>query len=338
MPSRKFAIIPSFKPKKHKFFISGILSIVIIIGLASFSNLQFPQNMEYIELEQQTLDSVVMSMRQTITVPAAFKSIYHTFTNRTKLTPNLLPTPTVTLKPIHVITARISTMDNEVLIYIPPGDFIMGSNDHASDESTKHTVHLDGYWIYQDQVTNIMYARCVNMRGCGYNVIDEINPRFKDPAFANHPVVFVFWQDAMDYCNWVGGRLPTEAEWEKAALGEDGSTYPWGDEHPDPGFANVFNYFGDTRPVGNFPNGRSEYGVLDMGSNVREWVFDWYDPDYYLISPRNNPKGPETGETKVLKGAAFGDPYQYAKRANRLNHVPNSPGINRGFRCVVPAQ
>lgn len=326
-------------PPKRFIFICGILTVLLLMAVISVSCSVFPMSSEArATAQQQTMDSIVMGMQQTNTVEAAIQSTIAQSIFQT-LTAQPTPTPTITPTPIPAGATQVSAIDNQVLVYIPAGDFIMGADDSDIDhEKPKHTVYLDAFWIDQDQVTNAMYASCVNSGGCKYNVSDETNPRFKDPAFATHPVVYVFWQDAVDYCTWAGGRLPTEAEWEKAARGENGGTYPWGENPPDPGLANNKMAVGDTRPVGSYPNGASVYGVEDMGSNVREWVSDWYDPNYYSVSPRENPQGPASGEEKVLKGAAFGDPDSYTRPADRLKHVPGSPGINRGFRCVVPVQ
>ena len=164
----------------------------------------------------------------------------------------------------------------------------------------------------------------------------QTNPRYTDPAFADHPVVYIAWQAAQDYCAWSGGRLPTEAEWEKAARGTEGLKFAWGNTSPSETQVNANNIVGDTTPVNQYPEGASPYGVLDMGGNVREWVWDWYDPYYYQYAPASNPSGPVSGDKKVLKGASFSDIYRFARPGNRLAHDPHSPGINRGFRCVYP--
>lgn len=229
-----------------------------------------------------------------------------------------------------------SPVNRMSLVFIPAGDFIMGSTSHYDDEEPVHSVYLDSYWIAKTQITNAQFAKCVKEGVCTYSVSLKRNPRYTDPNYADHPVVYISWYQAQTYCLWSGGKLPTEAEWEKAARGPYGDEYAWGSEEPskDIYLTNAHNKITDTTPVGLFVKGASYYGVMDMGGNVREWVSDWYDPTYYLHSPQNNPKGPETGDTKVLKGASYLDPYDYSRAASRLDHKPSSPGATRGFRCV----
>jgi formylglycine-generating enzyme required for sulfatase activity len=226
------------------------------------------------------------------------------------------------------------------LVYIPAGEFIMGTSKYDRDLETnevpQRTVTLDAFWISRTEVTNAMYTQCVQAGACVYSASGQTNPRYTDSAFADHPVVYIAWQAAQDYCAWSGGRLPTEAEWEKAARGTQGAKFAWGNTSPDESLINANNTVGDTTPVEQFPAGASPYGVLDMGGNVREWVWDWYDPYYYQYAPDSNPSGPVSGEKKVLKSASFSDIYRFARPGNRLAHDPHSPGVNRGFRCVYP--
>ncbi len=226
------------------------------------------------------------------------------------------------------------------LVYVPAGDFIMGASAHDSDrepsEEPQHTVYLDTFWISKTQITNSMFNACVNAGICQYSASHTTNPRYLDPFYASHPVVYISWDMAQTYCAWTGGRLPTEAEWEKAARGTEGARYAWGEERPRLKFVNAGNFYGTTTAVGMFPYGQSPYGALDMGGNVREWVSDWYDPNYFQHSPASNPQGPETGEKKVLKGACYSDEIRYCRPSNRLAHEPGSPGAVRGFRCVYP--
>jgi len=214
----------------------------------------------------------------------------------------------------------------------------MGANSYDSarepNEEPQHSVYLDAFWISKTQVTSAMFNACVNAGVCDYSTSHNTNPNYLDPLYANHPVVYISWDMAQTYCFWTGGRLPTEAEWEKAARGMYGRRYPWGEEQPRIKFVNVNNEYGTTTTVGLFPYGASVYGVLGMGGNVREWVLDWYNPKYYQISPFSNPFGPETGEKKVLKGACFSDEIRYCRSSNRLAHEPGSPGAVRGFRCA----
>ncbi len=178
-----------------------------------------------------------------------------------------------------------------------------------------------------------MYKACVEVRGCTKPIRKEINPHYYNPDYANHPVVYVAWSVGAQYCDWTGGRLPSEAEWEKAARGTDRREYAWGSGEPNPNRANVGNFHHTTVPVGRYPKAASPYGVLDMGSNIREWVSDWYAPDYRGAGAEN-PTGPARGKEKVLRGASWFDPLEYAKTTNRLSHPPDSAGWDRGFRCV----
>ncbi len=252
----------------------------------------------------------------------------------------MLPEPAATPLPAPAGSENtlVSAAHGMNLVYIPAGEFIMGSTkfdrDLETNEVPQRSVTLDAYWISQTQVTNAMFARCVAAGACLYSASDETNPRYQDPAYADHPLVYVSWQAAQDYCAWSGGRLPTEAEWEKAARGTHGQKYAWGDASPTLATVNTNNVTSDTTPAGQYPEGASPYGVLDMGGNVREWVWDWYDPYYYQYASNSNPAGPAAGDKKVLKGSSFSDTYRFARPANRLAHDPASPGVNRGFRCV----
>lgn len=290
------------------------------------------------QVEKLVLDDLVTMTYQAQLQQTVEKRINSTLTAMAP-TATLIPATTYTPTPFPSVT-RLSPKDGMVLVYIPAGDFIMGSSDTEvktfSDERPEHRVYLDAFWIDKTQVTNTMYALCVNTGVCSYSVSPEINPRFTNPAFANHPVVYVTWEDAITYCTWEGGQLPTEAEWEKAARGPYGFQYPWGHTHPNPSLVNSNNTVGDTTPVGSYPDGQSFYGVLDMDGNVREWVADWYNNSYYKGSPYKNPQGPSEGTERVLKGASYQDPYLFSRATNRLSHFPGSPGMYRGFRCVIP--
>jgi formylglycine-generating enzyme required for sulfatase activity len=232
----------------------------------------------------------------------------------------------------------ISPIDKMKLIYIPAGQVRLGAyikiQRPGKRAYARPTVQIHAFWISQTQVTNAMYARCVKAGACRKAIRKAINPHYYDPKYANHPVVYVTWSDAGRYCKFTGGRLPTEAEWEKAARGNGNHVYPWGDRTRISRLANVANRHTTTVPVGSYPYGASPYGVLDMGGNVREWVQDWFAPSYTLQPPYDNPLGPASGKLRVLKGASWHDSEKSSIIEARFAHLPESAGNNRGFRCA----
>jgi eukaryotic-like serine/threonine-protein kinase len=233
--------------------------------------------------------------------------------------------PTSTSAPSALPTAapntRVSSADNMTLVYVPAGEFIMGSNDGDIDEKPERTVHLDAFWIDLTEVTQGMYAKCT-AKGC------------KKPTCtngdANHPVICVDWANAKSYCEWAGRRLLTEAEWEKAARGTDGRTYPWGNEPASCEYAvlddlvngNGCGMGNSAWAVGSKPKGASPYGVLDMAGNVWEWVEDW-DP----IDAANN-------SGRVMKGGGwFSIPETVRSASHEVLHPPVDKVDGLGFRC-----
>jgi formylglycine-generating enzyme required for sulfatase activity len=232
---------------------------------------------------------------------------------------------------------RNSPIDGMVQVLVPAGEFRMGTDEKGSQQNRPaHKVVLNAYWMDRVEVTNAMYGMCVEAGECTLPVIER-NPYYGHPRYKNYPVVYVSWYDADAYCKWAGRRLPTEAEWEKAARGADGRIYPWGNDPPDRNLANFNLNIGELLDVNRYPLGASPYGVLNMAGNVREWVGDWFDRSYYSVSPRENPQGPPGGKTKSLRGGSYDDSYSQIRTFNRFEHAPSSPGINRGFRCASDA-
>lgn len=248
-------------------------------------------------------------------------------------TPTITPTPAPTLG-----DQRTRPTDGMVMVYVPAGTFNMGSDpaqdpNAQSDEQPPHEVTLTAFWLDRTEVTNALYAQCVSAGQCAAS--DYANDA--DWNGANLPVVGVSWQDATDYCQWAGGQLPTEAQWEYAARGTDGRLYPWGNESPTCALAQFDDCDGNTVAVGSFsPAGDSWVGAADMAGNVWEWVADWYNEDTYENSPSNNPSGPESGQYKVLRGGSWHGNTVYLRSANRFDVAPDNRYNNVGFRCVLP--
>ena len=251
------------------------------------------------------------------------------------------PTRAVTATPAS--SSQTTTADQNSIILVPAGNFIMGSDNGNADEKPIHTVYLDAFYIDKYAVTNAFYKSCVDANACAFPKFFNSNLRttyYGDARYDQYPVIGMTWDMAKAYCEWRGARLLTEAEWEKAARGSDGRTYPW-DEDIDQSRANYNsnndpNYAGDTSKVDAYPSGVSPYGVFDMAGNVWEWVADIYDADYYasLTLPVANPLGPATGLYHVVKGGSW-DSSGYDLRSARRNWIdPSKANIYIGFRCA----
>ena len=228
---------------------------------------------------------------------------------------------------------------------VPAGEFLMGSDRGDEDERPAHRVMLSAFFIDQDEVTVAAYERCVAAGQCPA-------PRVR-VGNADEPVVWVSWQAAAAYCRFAGKRLPTEAEWEKAARGVDARRFPWGNNIDFPR-GNFGNYRGEGQcpnnpgrlmPVGRFPGGASPYGVRDLAGNVWEWVADDYDPHYYGRSPYRDPRGPgprsersERMSRKVLRGGACCSMFGLPRTSNRLAFPADFADDDIGFRCAADAK
>ena len=237
------------------------------------------------------------------------------------------------------LDTKTSEMDGMPQVYVAEGIFIMGSNDDPqAKEFPAHGVHLDAFWMDKFEVSNAMYTKCVDAGVCLPPVL-RLNPYYGKWAYRNLPVVYTNWYAAETYCAWAGRRLPTEAEWEKAARGTDQRRYTWGEDRPNPRLANFEeSLMGEMLPVFRYPLGASPYGVLNMAGNVREWVADWYAKDYYANSPKVNPSGPASGFERSLRGGAYDANADSITTINRFRHEPDSAGLSRGFRCAESAK
>lgn len=222
-------------------------------------------------------------------------------------------------------------------VFVPGGTFVMGAA--SGDASPEHSVTLSAYQMDRYEVTNARYEACVDSGCCLPPTYDGSytgrQPYFGNVDYADYPVIFVTWEMARQYCEGQGKRLPTEAEWEFAARGDDGRVYPWGSDPPTSGMAQYdMPRDGDTAEVGAHIVGGSAFGLQDMAGNVWEWTADWFDADYYLSSPQTDPLGPDTGVAKVVRGGSFASENTKLYAFYRAAHLPSESFSTVGFRCA----
>jgi len=300
----------------------GLIILSLIIGLGG----------NLVNMDKEISESLSMMATETATT-----TIPPTATN------TITPTKTTTLTPTPEPTMGIgSTMINEIdraeMVYVPAGEFTMGSEEPKawSREAPAHLVYLDSYWIYKYEVTNAEYRLCIESGICDADI-----DNYPDNQY---PAIFVNWNDAQNYCTWSGGRLPTEAEWEKAAKGIVNRRFPWGNdvwcpvgghEIPQSDRDPIGCLDEGPGPVGGFPKGASPYGALDMAGNVWEWVSDWYSTAYYANSAYESPPGPNEGDLKIFRGGSWAYDYWYSRVTFRFYASPNYSNDEIGFRCVV---
>jgi formylglycine-generating enzyme required for sulfatase activity len=377
-------------PASKKIFpLPLIIGIVFLAVLAVSASVYFLFSNWSVIRSDQTSDSVVVSHwldddqdQEAAAVPISISTLTasvtptiepsasatHTALPTATATNTILPTASATTPPTQTpspsptdtpVGHSRNLKDNAELIYIPPGEFLMGS-DRKDDpffwgaEGPMHQVSLEGYWIYRFEVTNSMYQACVAERACpkpGILRFASVAEYYGNPKYDDYPVVNVTYGDAASYCRWSGGRLPTEAEWEKAARGTDGRLFAWGNEPPTGDLANLCDQhctqewkvstindgYRETAPVGSYPKGASPYGVLDMSGNVWEWVFDWFQGTYYKVSPEKNPLGPASGTQRVIRGGSYYNGIDGVRVVARAYRSPDNFGLSIGFRCAVDA-
>ena len=253
---------------------------------------------------------------------------------------NLTSFAAISLATVLLTTSPALSKDPDNMVLVPRGEFTMGSQDHQDEKP--HNVVLDAYYIDKYEVSNQDYKGFMKATEHPAPAYWD-DPRLSKPE---QPVVGVNWYDANAFCEWKGKRLPTEAEWERAAKGPHGNAhYPWG-HTLDETKANYGQKVGKTTAVDSYPAGVSGYGAYNMAGNVFEWVSDWYDPSYFNVSPALNPQGPATGlnfanqgPVKVLKGGSWLAPASSLHTSHRFWNQPenNSYGVGLGFRCAQPA-
>lgn len=320
---------------RHKTHMKKTIIVFLSLFLAACGTQPQPTSAP---IPTETATAVIVMDTPTATIPAA--TVQPTFT----LIPSLTPFP-----------SKVSSMDGMTQLLVPEGSVYMGGLDVLleNDELPAHHVQLNAFWVDQVEVTNGMYSLCVQADVCRPPVklnSDNRNDYFDNAEFQDYPVVYVTWFDANAYCQWAGRRLPTEAEWERAARGDTLNNYPWGNEPPNELYANANNVLSDTSRVGSYPAGMSQFGALDMAGNVWEWVADYYQGNYYANSPAENPTGPENGGQnylRVIRGGGYQDDLISMRVSNRGYEVGPDPSafagsdasygkssVKIGFRCV----
>jgi formylglycine-generating enzyme required for sulfatase activity len=246
------------------------------------------------------------------------------------LTATRPPTSTPITPTPNIGSTMISEKDSMVLVYVPAGKFIMGSGDGGSDEKPIHTVDLDAFWIDKTEVTNAMYAKCVDAGKCDSPSIAAF---MNNSSYADHPVVYIDWSKANAYCFWANRRLPTEAEWEKAARGTNAGIYPWGEDDISCTRANYsFGCVGGTREVGSYQSGKSAYGIYDMAGNVWEWVSSLYQP--YPYDADDGRENLSSSASRVLRGGSWYVSDAFARSASRFASDGGRTSNFVGFRCA----
>jgi formylglycine-generating enzyme required for sulfatase activity len=243
-------------------------------------------------------------------------------TSKPAFTPAAMPLPT-----------EITDTKGVSMRLIPAGTFTMGSDNGDADEQPAHNVYLDAYYVDTYEVTNAFYKICVDAGIC-YSPKNE--NRYSVFKYADYPVVYVDWNMSKTYCEWRGAELPTEAQWEKAARGTDGRTYPWG-EGINPNRVNYNANAGGATAVGSYPGGVNLYGLYEIAGNVSEWVADWYQETFYQNSPLENPLGPDSGQYRVLRGGSWYDNSDLVSSVTRSKDEPSAFADYIGFRCARPA-
>ena len=315
-------------PSNYKFLYLSliILSSIIIVSGCNTSDTLTATATIVSESQDETPTKVPPTPTEVPTTPTPEPT-------NTKIPPTNTPAPTETPEPT-VLPVKIEDSKGVPMVLVPEGEFIMGADDDQAAAMPAHTVYLDDYYIDVFEVTQTRYKACLDAGGC--ELTAGTGELLNRPVWDEHPMMDINWYDALEYCEWRGGSLPTEAQWEKAARGTDQRRYPWGNEPVTCERARYGACGWMTAPVGSHPEGVSPYGVHDMAGNAWEFIYDWYDQDFYKVSPVENPTGPdiETGWKSERGGAWF---YEASLMSSiwRNHAKPTWHFTYVGFRCVI---
>ena len=258
--------------------------------------------------------------------------------------PTSEPVETEAVEPPEAVEASLDSMlkagtvlkwfDDGYLVFVPEGEVTLGDNQF--ENNLPYTVFLDGYWIYMFQITNGQYHHCVLTGSCTPPADEEPYPDYENLRNKDKPVIGVTWEQAGEYCEWMNARLPSKAEWEKAARGPDSYTYPWGEDDPDCDLLNYEECEGqDTTNVYEYPDGRSYYQAFDLAGNAYEWVFDLYEDDFIAQLPGEEPAGPLDGTERSVRGSSYQSEDELIPSAQLFYHEPDQYRTDLGFRCVI---
>lgn len=325
--------------RRARFTIAILLAVVVLVAIVVI--VPKLRNESNLQNQNRAATPLPRATAKLSTTPQSSAPSQSSPTSESSTTPTVARTPEPQTGDIRTVMRGTAEVEQ---VYVPAGSFLMGSEEGPYDEQPIHEVALNGFWLDRTEVTNAQYAHCVADKEC--KPPNDNSSYFRDNYYSNddfgdYPVIHVTWSDAQAFCIWAGGKLPTEAQWEYGARGPKNLTYSWGNNVPTCELANYLGKaggcVGNTSEVGIFSNGASWVGALDMTGNVWEWVNDWYQDNYYTISPSTNPLGPESGSYRVMRGGSW-DFEQHAIRASFRNilNYPWFAGYNVGFRCAHP--
>jgi formylglycine-generating enzyme required for sulfatase activity len=323
---RNVAQSPGRRPPVWMWIFGGVLALILVGGM--FLEMQFG----LLSRVSPTDTHAPLPAATSVEMPPIATTLTATLMLAATSTPTVTPTPTP-----EPGTTRVREKDGAVMVYVPAGKFLMGSEEDPNAQE----VSLKAFWIDRTEVTNTQYGQCVDAHACTQTPLKDCQSLtydnyYDDPRFDDYPVVCVTWHQAREYAKWVGGRLPTEAEWEYATRGPGGFIYPWGNSPPNDSLLNYNGNVGDATKVGSYPEGKSWCGALDMAGNVWEWTQSLYDR--YPYDPTDGRENLGTEGTRVIRGGAFDLGWRTARCTFRSWHNPRDSWNHLGFRVVTASR